>query len=335
MTYVPSEERYQKIEYNRCGRSGLKLPPVSLGLWHNFGSVDSYENAKAMVRFAFDEGITHFDLANNYGPVYGSAETNFGKILKEDFSSHRDELIITTKAGFDMWKGPYGEWGSKKYAVASLDQSLKRMGLEYVDIFYSHRPDPETPIEETMDALEYAVRSGKALYVGISNYDAERTRLAYNELKSRGIRLLVHQPRYNMLDRGPEPELLDTLDELGMGAVAFSPLEQGILTDRYFKDVPADSRAGSENSIFLDADQVNAKRELALALNEVAQERGQTLAQMALSWVLKRDTITSVIIGASSTQQIADNLGAVANTSFSDEELSRIDAIIESSSVAV
>ena len=335
MKYAPSEERYQKIEYNRCGKSGLKLPPVSLGLWHNFGSVDSYENARDMIRFAFDEGITHFDLANNYGPAYGSAEENFGKIVKEEFASYRDEMIVTTKAGFHMWDGPYGEWGSKKYAVASLDQSLQRMGLEYVDIFYSHRPDPDTPIEETMDALEYAVRSGKALYVGISNYDAERTRLAYEELKSRGIRLLVHQPRYNMLDRGPEPELLDTLDDLGMGAVAFSPLEQGILTDRYFNEVPADSRAGSEHSIFLDADQVNAKRELALALNEVAKERGQTLAQMALAWVLKRPTITSVIIGASSTQQISDNLQAIANTSFSDEELTRIDSIIESSSVAV
>ncbi len=335
MKYAPSDERYQKIEYNRCGRSGLKLPPVSLGLWHNFGSVDSYENAREMIRFSFDEGITHFDLANNYGPAYGSAEANFGKIIAEDFASYRDEMIITTKAGYHMWDGPYGEFGSKKYAVASLDQSLQRMGLEYVDIFYSHRPDPDTPIEETMDALEYAVRSGKALYVGISNYDAARTRLAYEELKSRGIRLLVHQPRYNMLDRQPEPELLDTLDELGMGAVAFSPLEQGILTDRYFKEVPADSRAGSEHSIFLDAEKANAKRALALALNEVAKERGQTLAQMALAWVLKRDTITSVIIGASSTTQIADNLKAVGNTSFSSEELKRIDSIIEGSTVAV
>ena len=334
MTYEPSKERYTKIEYNRCGNSGLKLPPVSFGLWHNFGSVDSYENARDLVRYSFDEGITHFDLANNYGPIPGSAETNFGKILKEDFLIHRDEMIITSKAGYDMWDGPYGEWGSKKYAVASLDQSLKRMGLEYVDIFYSHRPDPDTPIEETMDALEYAVRSGKALYVGISNYSATQTRAAYAELAKRGIRCLVHQPRYNMLDRWVEDELLDTLDELGMGSVAFSPLEQGILTDRYFKDVPANSRAGSANSPFLDADEVNAKRELALALNEVAKDRGQTLAQMALAWVLRRKTVTSVIIGASSTQQIADNLGAVKNTVFSDEELARIDGILRSSTVS-
>ncbi len=335
MKYEPSNKRYEKIEYNRCGKSGLKLPPVSLGLWHNFGSVDSYENARDLIRFSFDEGITHFDLANNYGPVPGSAETNFGKILKDDFAGYRDEMIITTKAGYDMWGGPYGEWGSKKYAVASLDQSLKRMGLEYVDIFYSHRPDPDTPIEETMDALEYAVRSGKALYVGISNYSAAQTRAAYEELKSRGIRCLVHQPRYNMLDRWVEDELLDTLDDLGMGSVAFSPLEQGILSDRYFKEIPANSRAGSEHSPFLDADKVNSKRELALALNEVAQSRGQTLAQMALAWVLRRKTVTSVIIGASSTQQIAENLGAVKNTVFSDEELARIDTILDSTTVSV
>ena len=335
MKYEPSNKRYEKIEYNRCGKSGLKLPPVSLGLWHNFGSVDSYENARDLIRFSFDEGITHFDLANNYGPVPGSAETNFGKILKDDFAGYRDEMIITTKAGYDMWGGPYGEWGSKKYAVASLDQSLKRMGLEYVDIFYSHRPDPDTPIEETMDALEYAVRSGKALYVGISNYSAAQTRAAYEELKSRGIRCLVHQPRYNMLDRWVEDELLDTLDDLGMGSVAFSPLEQGILSDRYFKEIPANSRAGSKHSPFLDADKVNSKRELALALNEVAQSRGQTLAQMALAWVLRRKTVTSVIIGASSTQQIAENLGAVKNTVFSDEELARIDTILDSTTVSV
>ena len=325
MSYQPAEDRYQKVEYARCGRSGLKLPPISLGLWHNFGSVDVYENARELVRFSFDNGITHFDLANNYGPMPGSAELNFGRILKEDFGSLRDELIISSKAGYYMWEGPYGEWGSKKYLIASLDQSLKRVGVDYFDVFYSHRPDPETPIEETVDALEYAVRSGKALYVGISNYDANQTDAAYMELKRRGIRLLIHQPRYNMIDRRPENGLLDTLDRLGVGAIVFSPLEQGILSDRYLKGIPDDSRA--TKGVFLKEEVVEQRRELARALNEIAKERGQTLAQMALAWTLKRKTVTSALIGASSTQQIAENLGAVTNTSFTDEELKKIDAL--------
>ncbi|MDQ8205359.1 aldo/keto reductase [Pelagicoccus sp. SDUM812003] len=327
MSYSPAEDRYQKVEYKRCGRSGLKLPPISLGLWHNFGSVDDFDNARELVRFSFDEGITHFDLANNYGPVPGSAETNFGRILKKDFESYRDELIVSTKAGYDMWPGPYGDRGSKKYLVASLNQSLHRLGLDYVDIFYSHRPDPETPIEETVDALEYAVRSGKALYVGISNYGAEQTAAAYAELKSRGIRCLIHQPRYNMIDRRPESGLLDTLDELGMGAIVFSPLEQGILSDRYLEGIPAQSRATRNH--FLSEETVRERQTLARALNEIASERGQTLAQMAIAWVLKRSTVVSALVGASSTQQIAENVKGVANTRFSDEELARIDAIIK------
>ena len=325
MTYQPVKQRYSNFEYNRCGASGLKLPPVSLGLWHNFGSVDDFDNARKLIRFSFDAGITHFDLANNYGPEPGSAETNFGRILKQDFSTHRDELILSTKAGYHMWDGPYGEWGSKKYLVASLDQSLQRLGLDYVDIFYSHRPDADTPIEETVDALEYAVRSGKALYAGISSYSSEQTRAAYLELKTRGIRCLVHQPRYNMMDRWVEDGLLDTLDELGIGCVAFSPLAQGILSDRYLQGIPSGSRADS-TSIHLDSEGVQAKIAIANSLNEIAQARGQTLAQMALAWVLRRKTVTSVIIGASSIEQIAENLAAVKNTTFSNDELQRIDA---------
>lgn len=328
MNYTPAEDRYQKIEYKRCGRSGLKLPPLSLGLWHNFGSVDDFDNARSLARFSFDNGITHFDLANNYGPVPGSAETNFGRILREDFADHRDELIVSSKAGYDMWPGPYGEWGSKKYLVASLDQSLKRVGVDYFDIFYSHRPDPETPIEETVDALEYAVRSGKALYVGVSNYDARQTEAAHAELLARGIRCLIHQPRYNMIDRRPEEGLLEALDRLGMGAIAFSPLEQGILSGRYLDGIPSDSRA--TRGVFLNEEKVKKLQALSRSLNELAAERGQTLAQMALSWVLRRPTITSVLIGASSTQQIAENLGALANGSFSEEELKRIDALTRS-----
>lgn len=325
MTYIPSDDRYQKIEYARCGKSGLKLPPISLGLWHNFGSVDDFENARGLVQFAFDEGITHFDLANNYGPVAGSAETNFGRILKKDFAAYRDEMIISSKAGYDMWEGPYGEWGSKKYIVASLNQSLERVGVDYFDIFYSHRPDPDTPIEETVDALEYAVRSGKALYVGVSNYSAEQTEAAYAELLRRGIQCLVHQPRYNMIDRWMEPQLMDTLDKLGMGAIVFSPLEQGILSDRYLKGIPEGSRANL--GAFLNEEKVMQRQQLAQSLNEIAKERGQTLAQMALAWVLKRKTITSALIGASSTAQIAENLGALKNTTFSADEISRIDAL--------
>lgn len=325
MTYKPSETRYQKIEYNRCGRSGLKLPPVSLGLWHNFGSVDDFENARSLIRFSFDEGITHFDLANNYGPESGSAESNFGRILKEDLAGYRDELIISSKAGYYMWEGPYGEWGSKKYLVASLDQSLKRVGVDYFDIFYSHRPDPDTPIEETVDGLEHAVRSGKALYVGISNYDAEQTAAAHQELAKRGIRLLIHQPRYNMIDRRPEGALMGTLEDLGIGAIVFSPLEQGILSDRYLKAIPEGSRA--TRGVFLSEDTVKQRQELARALNEIARERGQSLAQMALAWTLRKKPVTSALIGASSTAQIAENLGAVKNTHFSEDELARIDAL--------
>lgn len=328
MSHNPSDTRYTQFEYRRCGRSGLLLPPVALGLWHNFGSVDNFENARKLILFSFDAGITHFDLANNYGPVGGSAETNFGRILKEDLAGHRDELIVSTKAGYGMWDGPYGDGGSKKYMVASLDQSLARMGLDYVDIFYSHRPDTDTPIEETVDALESAIRSGKALYVGVSNYTAEQTRAAYDELKARGIRCLVHQPAYSILNRWVEDGLLDTLDELGMGAVAFSPLAQGLLSDRYLNGIPEGSRAQS-SSIFLDEERVKKNAGIAQGLNEIARERGQTLAQMSLAWVLKRKTITSVIIGASSTRQIEENLGAIQNPTFTEEELKQIDAVVD------
>lgn len=327
--YKVSDSRYEGAVYNRCGRSGLLTSPVTLGLWHNFGSSDDFDKAREMVRFAFDNGITHYDIANNYGsPDGGSAESNFGKILQEDFSGYRDEMIITTKAGYYMWPGPYGDGGSKKYLVASLDQSLRRLGLDYVDIFYSHRPDPETPIEETVDALELAVRSGKALYVGISNYNTEQTRAAFDELHRRGIRCLVHQVRYSMLDRRAEEGLLDTLDALGMGCVAFSPLEQGILTDRYLNGIPEDSRASGQ-SVFLNKEQVEAKVGLATALNEIARSRGQTLAQMALAWVLKRKTVASVIIGASSVAQIRENLECIGKDSFTSGELEKIDQIVE------
>lgn len=327
--YKVSDTRYEGAKFNRCGRSGLLTSPVTLGLWHNFGSSDDFAKALAMVRFAFDSGITHYDIANNYGsPDGGSAESNFGRILKQDFTAYRDEMIITTKAGYYMWPGPYGDGGSKKYLVASLDQSLQRLGLDYVDIFYSHRPDPETPIEETVDALELAVRSGKALYVGISNYSAEQTRRAHEELARRGIRCLVHQVRYSMLDRRPEEGLLDSLDELGMGCVAFSPLEQGILTGRYLDGIPEDSRASGQ-SVFLNREQVEARVGVASALNEIARSRGQTLAQMALAWVLKRKTVASVIIGASSVDQIRENLDCTGKDSFSTEELGKIDQIVE------
>lgn len=327
MTYSPAENRYQQFEYNRCGKSGLKLPPISLGLWHNFGSVDDFENARTLIRYSFDRGITHFDLANNYGPVPGSAETNFGKILDLDFKAHRDEMIISSKAGYYMWEGPYGEWGSKKYVVASLNQSLERVGVDYFDIFYSHRPDPETPIEETVDALEYAVRSGKAIYVGISNYDAEQTEAAYAELKRRGIRCLIHQPRYNMIDRRAENGTLDTIERLGMGSIVFSPLEQGILSDRYLNGIPEASRA--TRGAFLKQETVERYRALALSLNEIATERGQSLAQMAIAWVLSKSAVTSALVGASSTQQISENIDAVKNVSFSVEELKQIDEAVQ------
>lgn len=326
--YLPAENRYEVMHYNRVGRSGLKLPPVSLGLWHNFGGVDTLENGRAMIHRAFDLGITHFDLANNYGPPPGSAEENFGRILAQDLKPYRDELIVSSKAGYWMWNGPYGEWGSRKYLVASCDQSLKRMGLEYVDIFYSHRPDPETPLEETMGALDYLVRSGRALYVGISSYSAEQTRQAAEILASLGTPCLIHQPVYSMFNRWIEDGLTDVLEEKGIGCIAFSPLAQGLLTDRYLNEIPADSRANKPHGA-LKADHVTPERiGQVQKLNEIAEARGQSMAQMAIAWVLRRPVVTSALIGASRVAQIEDVLGAVSNTDFSQEELDRIDTIL-------
>jgi L-glyceraldehyde 3-phosphate reductase len=323
--YTPDKTRYEQMVYQRCGTSGLKLPKVSLGLWQNFGDTSPLENSRKMLHTAFDLGITHFDLANNYGPPPGSAELNFGKLLAQDFGAYRDELIISSKAGYLMWDGPYGEWGSRKYVLASLDQSLKRMGLEYVDIFYSHRYDPDTPLEETMSALATAYKSGKALYVGVSSYSAEKTREAYAILKEMGVPLLIHQPSYSMLNRWVEEDLLDTLGELGVGSIVFSPLAQGMLSDRYLSDIPADSRAARSGSSlsqkFLSEE--NLKR--VHALNEIAKKRGQKLAQMALAWCLRRPEVTSVLIGASSPEQIIENVGALKNLSFTAEELAEID----------
>lgn len=305
-SYLPDPQRYEAIAYARCGRSGLRLPRLSLGLWHNFGGVDPLENQRLLLRRAFDLGITHFDLANNYGPPPGSAEENFGRILREDFAAHRDELIISTKAGYYMWPGPYGEWGSRKYILSSLDQSLKRMGLPYVDIFYHHHPDPDTPLEESMTALADAVKSGRALYVGVSNYNAAQTRAAAAILKSLGVPLLIHQPKYNMFERWVEPELLPTLTEVGAGCIPFSPLAQGLLTNRYLQGLPADSRA-VKSGVFLNADKITpgvlAKIK---ALNEIARQRGATLAQFATLWLLRRAEITTVLIGASKVSQIED-----------------------------
>lgn len=325
--YLASDDRYESMIYRRCGRSGVQLPAVSLGLWHNFGGVDNFENARAILRRAFDVGITHFDLANNYGPPPGSAEGNLGRILKLDFAGYRDELIISTKAGYEMWPGPYGDWGSRKYLLASLDQSLRRMGLEYVDIFYSHRPDPNTPLEETMSALDQAVRSGKALYVGISNYSAEQTRLAVAELKRLGTPCLIHQPKYSIFVRTPEQCLLDTLRSEGVGAIAFSPLAQGLLTDRYAEGIKQDSRAN--RNAFLKSADVQARSAQVLALKQIAAQRGQTLAQMALSWVLRDVVVTSALIGASKVDQLNENLAALNNLQFSAEELRRIDEIAD------
>src|SRR6201996_1357634 len=325
MSYEAAADRYDdKMPYRRTGRSGLKLPEVSLGLWQNFGDGALLETQRAILRRAFDLGVTHFDLANNYGPPYGSAEVNFGRLLAEDFRPYRDELVISTKAGYDMWPGPYGEWGSRKYLLASLDQSLARMGLEYVDIFYSHRLDPDTPLEETMGALDTAVRSGRALYAGISSYSAERTREAAGILRSLGTPLLIHQPSYSMINRWIEGGLLDTLGELGIGGIAFSPLAQGVLTSRYLDGVPSGSRATRNGS--LSADQLS-ERTLAhvRALNEIAGARGQTLAQMAVSWVLRDPRMTSALIGASSVTQLEEKLAAAAKTSFADEEIEAID----------
>jgi len=326
--YLANADRYRDMRYRRCGRSGVLLPAVSIGLWHNFGGVDSLENGRAMLRRAFDLGITHFDLANNYGPPYGSAETNFGLLFRQDWAPYRDELIISTKAGYDMWPGPYGNFGSRKYLLASLDQSLKRMGLEYVDIFYSHRPDPETPLEETMMALDQAVRSGKALYAGISNYDAERTARAAEILRRLGTPCLIHQMKYSLFMRWSEGGLLDQLRKDGIGGIAFSPLAQGLLTDRYLNGIPEGSRA-SKPSGFLKAHEVDqAHVSKARALQEIARGRGQTLAQMALAWVLRDGVIASVLIGASSVQQVEQNVGALGQLEFSADELAKIDATL-------
>jgi L-glyceraldehyde 3-phosphate reductase len=326
MSYEAAADRYdEKMPYRRTGRSGLKLPAVSLGLWQNFGDESPIETQRAILRRAFDLGVTHFDLANNYGPPYGSAEVNFGRLMREDFRPYRDQLVISTKAGYDMWPGPYGEWGSRKYLLASLDQSLARMGLDYVDIFYSHRFDPDTPLEETMGALDTAVRSGRALYAGISSYSAERTRDAYEILKSLGTPLLIHQPSYSMINRWIEGGLLDVLGELGVGCIAFSPLAQGVLTTRYLDGVPAGSRASRNGS--LSQDQLS-ERTLAhvRALNDIAAARGQSLAQMAISWVLRDERMTSALIGASSVAQLEENLAAAAKSSFTSEEIAAIDA---------
>ena len=328
MAYLPNPGRYQAMPYRRCGRSGLKLPAVSLGLWHNFGDVDVLENCRRILRQAFDAGITHFDLANNYGPPPGSAEENFGRLLHEDFRAYRDELIISTKAGYLMWDGPYGEWGSKKYLVSSLDQSLKRMRLEYVDIFYHHRPDPDTPLEETMAALDLIVRQGKALYVGISNYRPEEAAQALRILRELGTPCLIHQPRYSMMDRWVEEGLLDLLEKEGVGCIPFSPLEQGLLTNKYLGGIPAESRAAKPHG-FLRASQITEHRlQQVRQLDQMAQARGQTLAQMALAWILKDDRITSVLIGASRPEQLADSLKCLDMLGFSPEELEGIERIL-------
>ncbi len=328
MPYKASDERYKTMQYRRCGRSGIKLPAISLGLWHNFGGVDTLSNSRAMCLRAFDLGITHFDLANNYGPPPGSAEESFGSILRSDLGVYRDELIISTKAGWGMWPGPYGDFGSRKYLVASLDQSLKRMGLDYVDIFYHHRPDPETPLEETMAALDHVVRQGKALYVGISSYGPELTAQASKILKDLGTPCLIHQPSYSMLNRTIEDGLLDVLEAEGIGCIAFCPLAQGLLTNKYLNGIPEDSRAAKPWG-FLKADRVTDDVvDKARKLNEIAQSRGQTLAQMALAWVLRDQRVTSALIGASKVSQIEDNVGALANLEFSSEELAEMDAIL-------
>jgi L-glyceraldehyde 3-phosphate reductase len=326
--YVGAANRYDTMVYNRCGRSGLKLPALSLGLWHNFAGVDVYENARAMLLKAFDLGITHFDLANNYGPPPGSAEEVLGRVLHGDLAPYRDELLISTKAGYGMWAGPYGEWGSRKYMLASLDQSLKRIGVDYVDIFYSHRPDPETPLEETMSALDSAVRQGKALYVGISNYRPEQTRQAAQILRQLGTPCLIHQPSYNMLNRWIEEGLQQVLEEEGIGSIAFVPLAQGLLTNRYLAGIPADSRAAKPVAFLRPKDVTEEKVAKARLLNDLAQQRGQSLAQMALAWVLRGGRVTSALIGASKAWQLEENVGALKNTTFSAEELAAIDRIL-------
>ncbi|EKM6428825.1 L-glyceraldehyde 3-phosphate reductase [Cronobacter sakazakii] len=328
MVYQADPARYATMEYRRCGRSGLKLPAISLGLWHNFGDATLVETSRQLLRRSFDLGITHFDLANNYGPPPGSAESHFGRLLKEDFLPYRDELIISTKAGYTMWDGPYGDWGSRKYLISSLDQSLKRMGLEYVDIFYHHRPDPETPLEETMRALDHIVRQGKALYVGISNYPADRAREAIDLLAQLGTPCIIHQPKYSMFERWVEDGLLDLLQEKGVGSIAFSPLAGGQLTDRYLNGIPADSRAAS-GSRFLNPDQITPEKlDKVRKLNDLALQRGQKLSQMALAWVLRDEKVTSVLIGASKTSQIDDAVGMLAKRTFTAEERQAIEAIL-------
>lgn len=325
--YLADGNRYQNMTYKRCGKSGLKLPRVALGLWHNFGSIDSFENQKKLIFKAFDSGITHFDLANNYGPVPGSAEENFGRILKDELNGYRDELIISTKAGYTMWAGPYGDWGSRKYLVSSLDQSLKRLGIDYVDIFYHHRPDPETPLEETMEALSDIVKSGKALYVGLSNYRPKETKAAAEILRENHTPCLIHQPRYNMFDRWVEDELLDVLDKEGIGSIAFCPLAQGLLTDKYINGIPKDSRA-TRNVFLHESDITEEVIEKVIKLNEIAKGRGQTLAQMSLAWVLRRNRVTTVLIGASKAKQIEDNVKIIDKLYFTNEELDEIEKIL-------
>lgn len=328
MVYQAEPARYQNMEYRRCGRSGLQLPAVSLGMWHNFGDSTLYDNARSLVHRAFDLGITHFDLANNYGPPPGSAEENFGRILHQDLQPYRDELIISSKAGYTMWPGPYGDWGSKKYLVASLNQSLQRMRLDYVDIFYHHRPDPDTPLEETMAALDLIVRQGKALYVGLSNYPAERARQAFAILQQLGTPCVIHQPKYSMFERWVEPELLDTLEEHGVGSIAFSPLAGGMLTDRYLQGIPPDSRAASGSRSLTPEQITETKLQKVRLLNVLAEQRGQKLSQMALAWVLRNDRVTSVLIGASKVSQIEDAVGMLANRKFSAEEIAKIEQVL-------
>jgi L-glyceraldehyde 3-phosphate reductase len=327
--YVAAEDRYDRMVYRRCGRSGIQLPVLSIGLWHNFGHTDNLETARHILRTSFDHGITHFDLANNYGPPFGSAEENFGRLFREDWKPYRDELILSTKAGWDMWPGPYGNFGSRKYLIASLDQSLKRMGVDYVDIFYHHRPDPDTPLEETMGALDHIVRRGKALYVGISQYKPEETARAIEILRSMGTPLLIHQPRYSMFDRWVEDGLLDVLGREGVGSIVFSPLEQGLLTDKYLHGLPENSRAVRDGR-YMNEGKISAEKLAKVrALNEIALGRGQSLAQMAIAWLLKDERVTTVLLGASTPQQMLDNIGTLKNMSFASDELARIETILK------
>lgn len=326
--YLADSNRYEQMKYNRCGNSGLKLPIISLGLWHNFGEADKFQNQKELVFKAFDLGITHFDLANNYGPPAGSAEETFGRILKSDMMPYRDEIIVSTKAGYKMWQGPYGDFGSKKYLIASIDQSLKRMGLDYVDIFYHHRPDNDTPLEETMGALSQIVRQGKALYIGLSNYKAEQTKKASKILKQMGTPCIIHQPRYNMFDRWIEDGLQSVLEEEGIGSIVFTPLAQGVLTDKYLKGIPEDSRAASQSIFLKSTDITEEKLEKVKKLNEIAQQRGQSLAQLALTWVLRNGCVTSALIGASKTKQLEDNVAIINKLDFTQDELNRIEEIL-------